>query len=834
MKMNVMKKTKVWLTTGALAVMSLCLTMGFGAMGTLSAKAEETVDISMEYGGSFRYEGGTLGLGFTTQIKKADYAALDEKYDVKTGTLFVREKDATDANVTLADDTFTFKYFTENNVSFTYKDVKNSGWKEETGDYYKFRGSIVNMKQLNVEKEYCARGYVAYKEEGTEDTDTAWTYLYTSYSKDAHCRSIETIAMSAMADVKDSSEGEYTNLVEETGKYSRFDTATREKIGAYAARENEKTIFAADKGSIQYLYWANGNKAKEYTQYSATTDTSAIVKENADLTGLTLNGYEGSAIEINNFARNNQTYVKLPTRYAQDNADAYSKIGVWFAMFKKDDATWDKKVYLNANTSYLADGNIITMGNNYAYNTFYYVEFALPTADSECWSSGYLRLWDMWSDATTLEGGDEIFKNDYKLYLGSITYMTAQEIADRDNDKLSAILNGVTVENYTQYSLTDRNDGTDRVFLENTALAGGYNGSAVQFRPGTNKIMTIAFPAGLQYLTNQENTDGLYFTVWVAVKTNVADSEMAGTIKFANAAGTLFDKNIAYAYNNDNFALNNNVQWDETATVGYAKDTWYQLYIPLANVMENNIDGTIDMFKIDNAGYAAADQDNFRLLVGNIGIATQAELDALKPTTPEPEVPNLLNGLTAENYTQYNLTDRNEGENRVFLENTELAGGYNGPAVQFTMGSNKFMTIAFPAGLENLTDADSAEGLYFTVWVAIKTNVADSTMAGQVKFANGVGTLFDKTTVYAHNNATFTTNNNILWNEAATTGFAKDTWYQLYIPLANVVANNTEGTMNMFKIDSDGYSSADQTNFKLLIGNIGVATQVELDNLKNA
>ena len=126
------------------------------------------------------------GLRFATKVDTEAYAAVTSNM-IKFGTL-IAPKDYVEAA-----DGFTKEDLAKLGYVTNYLDVKTSGFYENEalgeGDY--FVGSIVNILNDNLDREFAAIGYV----EITVDGET-----YTYYADNYYATSIQTVAQAALAD----------------------------------------------------------------------------------------------------------------------------------------------------------------------------------------------------------------------------------------------------------------------------------------------------------------------------------------------------------------------------------------------------------------------------------------------------------------------------------------------------------------------------------------------------------------------------------------------------------------------------------------------------------
>lgn len=181
------------------------------------------VDISMELGAAVRLTSdmSTSGLRFQTNIAKASVEELKnlltinggEYSSISFGTLIV----PTDY---LMGGLFTHDWLTKNGV--THLDITststldNNAWPRESGDYYSFFGSIVNLKTKNYNRAFSGLGYVKLVHKSG-----AVSYIYARYDS-ANSRSASFVAKAAISDRSDVETDFYENKVEAAGNWSPY------------------------------------------------------------------------------------------------------------------------------------------------------------------------------------------------------------------------------------------------------------------------------------------------------------------------------------------------------------------------------------------------------------------------------------------------------------------------------------------------------------------------------------------------------------------------------------------------------------------------------------
>ena len=138
------------------------------------------------------------GLQFTTTVDKADYEALIaagvNASDVSFGTMITLDKYVVDARAN--GNSFSMADF--DSIGKAY--VNAMGTIVEKDGEYVFAGSIINIPESNIDKTYCAVGYVKIGED---------IYYSATYAE----RSVADVAEAAYADRAEAQSGEYTNAI---------------------------------------------------------------------------------------------------------------------------------------------------------------------------------------------------------------------------------------------------------------------------------------------------------------------------------------------------------------------------------------------------------------------------------------------------------------------------------------------------------------------------------------------------------------------------------------------------------------------------------------------
>ena len=142
------------------------------------------------------------GLRFESRINKAYYDALPEGAEVTVGTIIV----PTDYLEAYGINNKNFTKAALDDLGIVYLDVVNSGWANaataDSDGYYKYYGSIVGIKEENLDREFSGIGYMTVKTADGEYT------VYGGYTAEDHSRSVSYVASKAIAS------GEYNDYLD--------------------------------------------------------------------------------------------------------------------------------------------------------------------------------------------------------------------------------------------------------------------------------------------------------------------------------------------------------------------------------------------------------------------------------------------------------------------------------------------------------------------------------------------------------------------------------------------------------------------------------------------
>lgn len=155
-------------------------------------------------GASLRLIKDSAGIRFRGTVDKTAYDEYCDKFEnVSAGILFT-VKENLDG---IAD--FTVQELS--NKCRVYKCITAEKWNNgktlQTDNFYGFNCAIVNVKDVNINKYYCARSYVKF------DRNGATEYVYGNFSPAENSRSVKDLALTAMQDL-DSYAPEQITIIE--------------------------------------------------------------------------------------------------------------------------------------------------------------------------------------------------------------------------------------------------------------------------------------------------------------------------------------------------------------------------------------------------------------------------------------------------------------------------------------------------------------------------------------------------------------------------------------------------------------------------------------------
>ena len=347
-------------------------------LGVYAEASKSKTLFEMEDGASIRLTDPT-GLGFTSRISRSTYDEAVAAYgeaNVSTGTL-----------IAMTSDVSTLDSFTHANLSaqgVKYLDVKNEGFKNEdtaaTDGYYTWRGSIVNMYEHNLTKDFSAVGYYCVNGE----------YTYTAYDAEENSRNVRYIANAAYNDTTATKTDKYSNQIVDgahakVGEYSPYTaqqlqvlnkyTISMDNISSWWSIESQQPasygVTLASTGAMSYVadFKPVGDNAMPSNAFTTLTLNATTVNMlmSQGYTSVQLN-FGSKANQGTYFALypygNNSVLLKngnMSCSYTVELTEDAAKNGIDFTVVTSDiHASWNK--------SDATDGFTLSMNLNTAYD----------------------------------------------------------------------------------------------------------------------------------------------------------------------------------------------------------------------------------------------------------------------------------------------------------------------------------------------------------------------------------------------------------------------------------------------------------------------------------
>ena len=144
--------------------------------------------VETENGASIRMNAREPGLRFKGRVNKSVYDGLTKFYgaeNVETGMIIVPEdflEGGTD---------FTAEALKERSPLFIVAEKFNNETRAEEDGYYGFNCALIEIAPENTDRKFAARAYIKCFDGATEK------YVYATYNKDNHCRSVYEVATAA-------------------------------------------------------------------------------------------------------------------------------------------------------------------------------------------------------------------------------------------------------------------------------------------------------------------------------------------------------------------------------------------------------------------------------------------------------------------------------------------------------------------------------------------------------------------------------------------------------------------------------------------------------------
>ena len=266
-----MMKTKKIFTAVLSILFAVCLS--FAVLPFASAKADDAAlpEVTMKHGASIRLsttgtDGSDSGIKFAFSMSAEDYAALsasDVYTDVKYGVFIA----AASYNVTgkeIADET----HLVGDNAIYYWQvgETEGDAMATETDGKAYFYGSVVNMKDENLRRDYIGVGYVKYTVNGKTH--------YKFAAADDNVRSVETVARvayTANPELRDKLVSLYLN------KVARDCVVTTAPVAVADLVENgeaQALVTAGEADAYSEMRYSLDNKT-----FSADVPTAALAGE---------------------------------------------------------------------------------------------------------------------------------------------------------------------------------------------------------------------------------------------------------------------------------------------------------------------------------------------------------------------------------------------------------------------------------------------------------------------------------------------------------------------------------------------------------------------------
>ena len=145
--------------------------------------------INIKEGASVRISEETPGIRFSGTIDKIEYENMKNRYkNVGVGIVIIPKSSYDGISE------FTFYGIEQGEIQFLSIEAviwNNSNTVEEDG-FYGFNCAMVNIKKENIVREFCARAYLKYTDNGVEK------FLYSDFNVLLNCRSVQNVALSVL------------------------------------------------------------------------------------------------------------------------------------------------------------------------------------------------------------------------------------------------------------------------------------------------------------------------------------------------------------------------------------------------------------------------------------------------------------------------------------------------------------------------------------------------------------------------------------------------------------------------------------------------------------
>lgn len=223
--------------------------------------------VETENGASIRMNAREPGLRFKGRINKSVYDGLTKFYgaeNVETGMIIVPEdflEGGTD---------FTAEALKERSPLFIVAEKFNNETRAEEDGYYGFNCALIEIAPENTDRKFAARAYIKCFDGATEK------YVYATYNKDNHCRSVYEVATAAEKNLSEEDDNfeveaiidEYLGKVEHVDlKGGNFTQSGNEFFINLGTKKGMLTITSGYSDAGQFIIAENGKEISDNNGY---------------------------------------------------------------------------------------------------------------------------------------------------------------------------------------------------------------------------------------------------------------------------------------------------------------------------------------------------------------------------------------------------------------------------------------------------------------------------------------------------------------------------------------------------------------------------------------
>lgn len=232
--------------------------------------------VETENGASIRMNAREPGLRFKGRINKSVYDGLTKFYgaeNVETGMIIVPEdflEGGTD---------FTAEALKERSPLFIVAEKFNNETRAEEDGYYGFNCALIEIAPENTDRKFAARAYIKCFDGATEK------YVYATYNKDNHCRSVYEVATAAKENLSEEDDNfeveaiidEYLGKVEHVDlKGGNFTQSGNEFFINLGTKKGMLTITSGYSDAGQFIIAENGKEISDNNGYYFTEGTGDL------------------------------------------------------------------------------------------------------------------------------------------------------------------------------------------------------------------------------------------------------------------------------------------------------------------------------------------------------------------------------------------------------------------------------------------------------------------------------------------------------------------------------------------------------------------------------